>query len=357
MTHAAGLSGADRARLAAFLTESWRTSDGGSRRLAGPLRTSLIAGGRSNPTYDVTDGMQHWILRRPPYGTVLPSSHDMAREVRIISALAGTTVPVPRVVATCDDAEVIGAPFYVMDRLDGRTYRTAEDTASLTQAECARLAESMVDTLVALHELEPGSVGLADWGRPDGYLERQLDRWGRQWEAVKTSDRPEVDQLMRALSASLPATGVPGIVHGDYKIDNVMVAHDDPGRILGVLDWEMATLGDTVADLGILVSFWDEVGGVHNPITSGATARVGFPTAREVIERYSERRGVPVEDIDWYVVFADFKIAVILEQIHARHLQGQTVGEWFADIGDMVGPLLERARARAAASTDPLLRR
>ncbi|WP_235739081.1 phosphotransferase family protein [Nocardioides alcanivorans] len=314
---------------------------------AGPLTARLIAGGRSNPTYDVSDGSRHWILRRPPYGEILQSAHDMSREARVMGALHGSAVPVPMVVAHCQDAEVLGAPFYVMDMLEGRTYRTHEDTGTLSVEQRRALTESMVTTLVALHSIDPADVGLADWGRPEGYLQRQVSRWGRQWHEIKTSERSEVDELVERLTRSMPPLRFPGIVHGDFKIDNLMVDHDDPSRILGLLDWEMSTLGDTLADLGVLISFWDEVGRLHNPITAGATAHEGFPSADEVVALYADRRGIDVDDLEWYIVFADFKIAVILEQIHHRHLQGTTVGDWFDDIGDMVGPLLTRARDRA----------
>ncbi len=340
----AGTSGLDVEALGRYL--SGTLPDG----VRGRLQARLIAGGRSNPTYELTDGQSHWILRRPPYGDVLQSAHDMSREARVMSALEGTAVPVPRVVARCDDDSVIGAGFYVMDRIEGRTYRTADDTSALSVVQRSALTDSMLDTLVALHEIDPADVGLADWGRPDGYLERQVRRWARQWHAIKTSERPEVDELVTILERSLPPLRFPGIVHGDYKIDNLMVSVDDPTRILGVLDWEMSTLGDTLADLGILISFWDEVGRFHNPITAGATAHEGFPTGAKVVAKYAERRGIEIDDLEWYIVFADFKIAVILEQIHARHTQGTTVGEGFDDIGGMVGPLLGRARDRAASA-------
>ncbi|MDQ6522923.1 phosphotransferase family protein [Nocardioides sp. LHD-245] len=324
--------------------------------LAGELRSSLLVGGRSNPTYALSDGSREWILRRPPHGHVLQSAHDMAREVRVVTALAGTPVPVPHVVAHCEDPAVLGAPFYVMDRLEGRTFRTREDTAVLAETDRAALAGALVDTLVALHDVDPAQVGLQGWGRPDGYLQRQLARWARQWEAVKTSERPEVGVLVERLAATMPVSRFPGIVHGDYKVDNVMVGLDDPARVVGVLDWELSTLGDTLSDLGLLVSFWDEVGRPFNPITAGATAHPGFPTADEIVESYARQRGIGVDDLDWYVVFADVKIAVVLEQIHARHLRGDTLGDGFDDIGDMVAPLLERALDRCSRASDAALR-
>lgn len=326
-----------------------------ARPPAADLRAELIAGGRSNPTYRITDGERVWVLRRPPYGVYVQSGHDMKREVTAMFALQATAVPVPQVVATCEDSSVIGAPFYVMDELDGRTYRTQQDTASLTTEQRSILSRHMVQTLADLHNVDPAAVGLEDWGRPDGYLARQLDRWGRQWQAVATSERRQVAELLRRLEASLPASPHSGVVHGDFKIDNIMVDRTDPTDIIGVLDWEMSTLGDTMADLGLLISFWDEPGGLHNPITQGATALPGFPSADEVVQMYVEQRDVSVENLDWYVVFSDLKIAVILEQIHRRHLEGTTAGEGFADIGGMVEPLLDRALGRAERTSNPIL--
>lgn len=319
------------------------------------LTAELIAGGRSNPTYSITDGQRSWILRRPPIGHVLPTAHDMGREYRVMTALRDTAVPVPRTVGLCEDPSVIGANFYVMDKLDGITLRTAEDTGRLTPAQRASISESMADILVALHQIDPADVGLADWGRPTGYLERQLRRWMQQWEKSETAPRPEVHEVHARLAASLPESNYPGIVHGDFKIDNLMVDREDPTRILGLLDWEMSTLGDTLADVGILCSFWDHEGEFHNPITAGATALEGFPLREDMVRLYGAARGIDVDALDWYIVFADFKIAVILEGIHARYLQGHTEGEDVANIGPMVGPLLERALQRADASADPRL--
>lgn len=329
-------------------------ADAGS---VGPrLDSRLIAGGRSNPTYELTDGSRFWILRRPPVGHVLPTAHDMGREYRALTALYGTAVPVPKTVGLCTDPDVIGAQFYVMDKLDGITLRTPDDTGRLTPAQRQSLAHAAVNTLVALHEVDPADVGLADWGRPDGYLERQLKRWQRQWESSATSPRPEVDELFTRLADAMPESRFPGIVHGDFKIDNLMVDREDPTSILGLLDWEMSTLGDTLTDLGILCSFWDHEGEFFNPITAGATAMAGFPTRDEIVDAYASARAIDVTDLDWYLVFADFKIAVILEGIHARHLQGHTEGEDFEGVGDMVGPLLSRALDRATRSPISALR-
>lgn len=315
------------------------------------LEARLIAGGRSNPTYELTDGARSWILRRPPLGHVLPTAHDMGREYRALTALAGSGVPVPRTVGLCTDPAVLGASFYVMDKLDGVTLRTAADTGGLTPEQRTTLSENLIEVLVALHEVDPAAIGLGDWGRPDGYLERQLRRWLAQWESSQTAPRPEVGELHARLRAAVPPNRFPGIVHGDYKIDNLMVDAADPTRIIGVLDWEMATLGDTLTDLGILCSFWDHDGEFHNPITAGATALPGFPARDELVAAYAAARGIDDAEMDWYLVFADFKIAVILEGIHARHTQGLTEGADFDTVGAMVGPLLNRALERAARSS------
>lgn len=319
---------------------------------AGPLSASLVAGGRSNPTFALTDGARHWILRRPPFGRVLPTAHDMRREHRVLSALAEAPgVAVPRVVGPVGVEDVIGAPFYVMERLEGRTLRSAADTASLTRGQRAGLSDALVDLLVALHAVRPADVGLEDFGRPEGYLDRQLGRWRRQWEASATEDRPVVDRVLRRLGETMPTGGRPGIVHGDFKLDNVMVALDDPTRIVGLLDWEMSTLGDTRTDVGILCSFWEGPGQPAHPITAGSTTHEGFPDRDHLAERYADAVGVDDLDVAWFTAFADLKIAVILEGIHARHLDGHTVGEGFDDIGAMIAPLLGRAWSTLAASS------
>ncbi|MGW0175320.1 phosphotransferase family protein [Rhodococcus sp. NPDC003322] len=324
--------------------------------LEGELTATLIGGGRSNPTYRLTDGARSWVLRRPPYGHVLPTAHDMKREFTVIEALGGTAVPVPRAVHLCLDESVLGAPFYLMDLVDGVAVGTPEQAADLTAGERRRLGFAFADTLAALHGVDPAAVGLAEFGRPDGYLERQLGRWERQWEASRTTHRPEVDVLLRRLRNALPQSDFPGIVHGDVKLDNVLVTREDRGRIATVLDWEMATLGDTLADVGIMLGFWDVPGEVPNPITRGLAALDGFPTRDEMLERYAATRGIDLPDIDWYVVFADFKIAVIVEGIAARHAKGETVGDGFDGVADMTATLLQRALDQAARSSVPALR-
>ncbi|MFT4262560.1 MAG: phosphotransferase family protein [Nocardioides sp.] len=332
----------DEVRLADYL----RPHVGG---LAGPLRLDLMAGGRSNPTYLVSDGAREWVLRRPPHGHVLPTAHDMAREFHVLRALGPTVVPVPEAVLLCTDHTVLGTDFYVMERLRGHSLRTREQAEELNPQQRRDLSAALVRVLADLHTVDAEQVGLAGFGRPDGYLARQLRRWRQQWQSSRTGDRPEVERLLDELEHSCPESRYPGIVHGDYKTDNVMLAPEDPTRIVGVLDWEMSTLGDTMADLGILLSFWDQPDEPYNPVSVGVTALDGFLTREEVVDLYAALRGVDVTDIDWYIAFADLKVAIILEGIRRRHLQGQTTGEGFDDVGDMVDPLIDRARMRLSS--------
>lgn len=320
----------------------------------GDLTSVLITGGRSNPTYALSDSAgTDWILRRPPHGLVLESAHDMGREFKVLSALVPTTVPVPTPLKLCKDPSIIGAPFYVMDRLNGRTIESRDDAKALSPSQRAGLANTMIRTLVDLHQVDPATAGLGDWGRPEGYLERQLGRWRKQWDAVKRRELPLFNEAHSILTTNLPETFRPGIVHGDFKIDNLMVSNEDPTVAVGLLDWEMSTLGDTMADLGLLISFWDEPGRPFNPLTNGTTAMQGFPSAAEMVHKYASALSIDPQSVDWYVSLADLKIAVIFEQIHVRHAAGMTVGSGFEGIGDMVQPLLERARERVAGAAGP----
>ncbi|OUS94285.1 phosphotransferase family protein [Rhodococcus sp. NCIMB 12038] len=325
--------------------------------LAGDLASSLIGGGRSNPTYHLFDGAQSWVIRRPPYGHVLPSAHDMKREYTVIDALGATAVPVPRAVHLCEDTSVLGAPFYLMELVEGIPVGTLEQASALDVDERRHLGFDLADTLAALHDIAPSAIGLGGFGRPDGYLERQLLRWSQQWDASRIVDRPEVTMLLDKLRCALPRSRFPGIVHGDVKLDNVLVAPDDRARIVSVLDWEMATLGDTLADVGIMLGFWDMPGQTPNPITRGLATLDGFPSRSEMLERYASARGIDLPNMDWYVVFADFKLAVIMEGIAARHANGDTVGDGFDGVADMSAVLLDRALDVAAASSLSELRR
>ncbi|NIJ11807.1 aminoglycoside phosphotransferase (APT) family kinase protein [Saccharomonospora amisosensis] len=310
--------------------------------VAGPLSAQLVEGGRSNLTYVVSDGTGRWVVRRPPLGHVLPTAHDMGREHKVLSALGPTAVPVPPTRLLCTDESVIGAPFYVMDFVEGTPYRKAEELAVLGERRTRHIADALIDTLGDLHAVDFASVGLADFGRPEGYLERQLRRWKKQLDASRSRDLPGIDTLHERLAARLPDSGSPTIVHGDYRLDNVLVGADD--EIKAVLDWEMSTLGDPLTDLALLIAY-AELSTLDVGVVSNVSAAPGYPAADEVITRYTQRSGRDVSALNWYVGFAFFKLAVILEGIYYRFSQGKTVGEGFEAIGDGVPPLVAHGNA------------
>jgi aminoglycoside phosphotransferase (APT) family kinase protein len=322
-----------------------------------PLSAALISGGRSNLTYSISDGTHEWVLRRPPLGHVLPTAHDMAREYTVLTALAGTSVPVPRTSAFCDDESVNDAPFYVMQKVDGQILRSPADMATLTPDDARRCSEALVDVLVEIHGVDFPAVGLSDFGHPDGYLERQVRRWGEQWERSKQRELPAVDELARRLRAALPESPPPTIVHGDYRLDNTMLAADDPGEIIAVLDWEMATLGDPLTDIGLFLVYWkrDEAAATQAGDAAVET-RAGFLSRDDVVERYAKQSGRDVTQLDFYEVLASYKLAIILEGIHARFLMGKTLGEGFEYIGTMVESMIQGALDQASRSSIPGLR-
>lgn len=304
--------------------------------VAGELTADVVEGGRSNLTYVVGDGRSRWVVRRPPLGHVLPTAHDMTREFRVISGLRDTAVPVPEALLLCEDADVVGAQFYVMSFVEGTPYRTAEELARLGEERTRVIADALVDTLVDLHAVDPASVGLGDFGRPDGFLERQLRRWKKQLDASRSRDLPGIEELHDRLAAAVPESGKPSIIHGDYRLDNVLVDRND--KISAVLDWEMSTLGDPLTDLALLVAY-AERDKVSLQFVSNASSAPGYPTTDEVVARYAERSGRDVSQLNWYVSFAFFKLAVILEGIYYRYTQGKTVGAGFEGVGAGV-PLL-----------------
>ncbi|PYC84028.1 acyl-CoA dehydrogenase [Streptomyces tateyamensis] len=308
----------------------------------GELRAELIEGGRSNLTYRVTDGTARWVLRRPPLGHVLATAHDMAREYRVLSALHGSAVPVPRTLRLTEDPEVIGAPFYLMEFVEGTAHRDSAALAALGPARVRALADRLVDTLVALHAIDPQEVGLADFGRPEGFMARQVQRWGKQLAASRSREVPGIDRLAEALAASVPDSPAPALVHGDYRLDNVLVDPDD--RIAAVLDWEMSTLGDPLTDLGLLVMYTD-LAGQFAGVIPGVALAPGFPSGPELVERYAAGSGRDVSGVDWYVAFASFKLAVVLEGIHFRFAQGRTVGAGFDRVGALVPHFVDHGLA------------
>lgn len=322
--------------------------------IAGPLEGRLIAGGKSNLTYEVTDGSSWWIVRRPPMGHVQATAHDMGREFRAMSALAGTDVPVPQTYAHCQDESVVGAPFYVMERVLGTPYRTAAQLTALGPERTATLAHAMVDVLARLHAVDPAAVGLADFGRPEGFLERQVRRWGRQLEGSRSRDLPDADELLRLLSEQTPAQQDATIVHGDYRLDNLLVDADRVGEeVRAVVDWEMATLGDPLTDVALLLVYDRLASIAGGGAVADASAAPGYPSAEEQLERYAASSGRDLGQIDFHLGLAHFKLAVILEGIHYRYLQGQTVGAGFDTVGDAVEPLLAAGLAAMRGTAGP----
>jgi aminoglycoside phosphotransferase (APT) family kinase protein len=330
----------------------------------------LIAGGRSNLTYRLTVSVGNGprtgkgpvsgkssrllVLRRPPLGHVLPTAHDMSREYRVLSALADTKVPVAPLVAACTDDEVIGAPFYVMEYVPGVVLRTRADVKELTEAQAGDLSRCLADMLAAIHGVDVQAVGLGDLGRGAGYLRRQLDRWQRQWDLSASREMPGYHELVTRLTAALPAEGETTLVHGDYRLDNALVTLVPKPRIAAVVDWEMATLGDPLADLGLTLVYWTEDGeeGWLSPVgapagtrgvSTDATASPGFWTRAQFAAEYARLTGRDVSRIGYYIAFGYFKLAVVLEGIHARYLQHKTVGEGFEQEGFAVPLLIARA--------------
>jgi aminoglycoside phosphotransferase (APT) family kinase protein len=326
----------------AALTE-WMDAQRPSLR-HGELDGVVIAGGKSNLTYRVSDGSSTWALRRPPLAHVLPTAHDMVREFRVIAALSAVGFPVPTAVALCEDIDVLGAPFYLMSFVDGVVLDTSAAVFGLDVRGARVVCEQLVDTLVALHELDPAGVGLGDFGRPQGFLERQVRRWHAQWQASQTQERPELAAVVERLSTTLPAQSRSGIVHGDYRLSNVMY-RPDLSRVAAVVDWEMATLGDPLCDLGLFIVYQTlalEGGELAMPALS---ANAGFFTPDEVVARYASGSSRDLDALDWYVGLGYFKLAVISEGIHHRYLQGKTVGPGFAHFGPAVPELLAASLA------------
>jgi aminoglycoside phosphotransferase (APT) family kinase protein len=303
--------GLDLARFRAFF------EDVRPGAVNGPLRAQVIPGGKSNLTYEVTDGQASRIVRRPPLGHVLATAHDMSREHRVMTALHPTAVPVPATFALCEDSEVIGAPFYVMERVEGTPYRLASQLEPLGPGRTGAISAQMVDTLATLHRVDPADVGLSDFGRPHGFLTRQVHR---------------------LLAASPPVEGPPAVVHGDFRLDNLLV--DDNDQVAAVIDWEMATLGDPLTDVALLLVYQRMADLDTGYAVADASTAPGFLTDLEMLNRYADRSGRELSAMGFYLGLAYFKLAVILEGVHYRFAHGQTVGAGFDTVGVIVEPLI-----------------
>jgi aminoglycoside phosphotransferase (APT) family kinase protein len=310
---------------------------------SGPLSATMFRGGRSNLTYAVTDGTSRWVLRRPPLGHVLPTAHDMAREHKVLDGLSRAGFPAPKPVLLCTDAEVIGAPFYLMEHVDGTIYRDVADLEAIGAEGMHALVLSLVDTLADLHALDPAAIGLGDFGRPEGFNERQVRRWKKQLDASRSREVPGIEELHAELAADIPA-GPPGtVVHGDYRLDNVLIGAGL--TVNAVLDWEMSTLGDPLSDLALMLVYAGRPLLIKDGAARTSISVPGHPSLAEMAGRYAKQSGRDVGDLHWYVAFAAFKLAVILEGVHYRFTQGQTVGDGFDTVGALVAPLVAQGHS------------
>lgn len=319
----------------------------------------LITGGRSNLTYLVSSPAGRVVLRRPPLRNILPTAHDMVREHTVIAALAGTAVPVPAALVLCTDQAALGAPFHVMSYVPGPIARASLPAGYADEpAQRRAIADELVAVLARLHAVDVDAVGLADFGRPQGFLARQVRRWVGQWHASRSADLPALDTLAGDLAASVPDSPAPTLVHGDYRLDNVVLDPARPGRVAAVLDWEMSTIGDPLTDLGLLLVYWTEpddderAAGYAAAVLGGRPVTVlpGFPTRAAVAARYAELTGADLSALPWYVSFGCFKLAVVVAGIVARHRAGAMVGDGFDGIGAALEPLVARGRAALAGA-------
>jgi aminoglycoside phosphotransferase (APT) family kinase protein len=315
----------------------------------GPLQATPIGEGHSNVTYLIERGERELVLRRPPRPPLPPSAHNVLREARLLQALARTPVRVPAVLAVCEDPATIGAPFYLMERIDGEVIVASVPAALDAPAERRRIGEQLIDALVEIHAVDWRAVGLADFGKPTGYLERQLRRFTGLWELNKTREIPAVERVGSWLAAHVPDPNPPTlstIVHGDYRLGNTMYAPAAPARLTAVLDWEMATIGDPLADIGYLCMMWAQAGDPSEGLRAAlgnVTRAEGFNTRAELVARYEERSGREVGDIRWYLALALWKSVVFMEGNYKRALAGTTDDPYLAQFGEGVLELADRA--------------
>jgi aminoglycoside phosphotransferase (APT) family kinase protein len=341
----AGTEGIERAGVEAWFAQHAPEAEP-------PLAFERIAGGLSNLTYRVGDAAGRcWALRRPPLGKTLGSAHDMAREHRVLAALAPTEVPVPPLVGLCEDEEVTGAPFYVMEFVEGPILRGLAETEASFPAEADReaIGYRVADTLAQIHVVDPDVVGLGELGRKEEYVARQLRRWQGQWEKSKTRELEAVDRVHERLAARIPEQGPATLVHGDYRLDNMILTAE--GEVAAVVDWELCTLGDPLADVGTLMAYWPERG--EKGIALGAPANLapGFPTREELTARYAESSGRDISQLDFYLALGYWKLAIILEGVYARYAAGAygkaDAGiEAFARMVDRLAEAAEEAERR-----------
>ena len=328
--------GLDLAKLEPFLRSHFQDE-------ARPLGVTQFPSGHSNLTYCVQLGDRQMVLRRPPFGSKVKSAHDMGREFHVLSKLHDTYPPAPKVLLYCDDVSILGAPFYLMEPISGIILRKDPPPGLPFKLETARrLCESFIDNLARLHSIDYESVGLVDLGKPQGYLERQVRGWIERYHGSKTHDLPEIEQISEWMQRNLPSTNGAALIHNDYKFDNVILDPNDLPKIIGVLDWEMSTLGDPLSDLGTALAYWVEAEDSDDlqKLRWGPTSYPGNMTRKELVERYAQVSGRDVSNILFYVVFARFKVAVIVQQIYYRYHAGLTKDPRFAGMPEVVRTLL-----------------
>lgn len=339
----------DHARLAQYLAGKLPGSEQG-------LEVVQFAGGHANLTYLLRyGGKQEYVLRRPPLGPVAPKAHDMGREFRVLSRLYTGYPPAPRAYDFCEDTSILGAPFFVMERRQGVVVRRTipeQFGGGSDPIINRRISEVLIDALADLHEVDYQSIGLGDIGKPDGFLLRQVAGWAERYERAKTKDIPLVSELTAWLRDNLPPAPQPTLLHNDWRLDNMMLDTNDPGRCEAVFDWDMCTLGDPLADLGTLLSAWIEQSEMVGQGQVGMPSNTpGFMTRREGVERYGKRRGIDVSDVPYYYVFGIYKIAVVLQQIYVRFHRGQTQDKRFESMGQAAEMLFWKAKEQSEKLT------
>lgn len=314
----------------------------------GPLTLRQFGGGHANLTYLLQFGNTEYVLRRPPLGPIAPTAHDMRREHRVLERLGEAFPLAPRSHALCTDQAILGVDFHVMERRHGIVIRRELPAALEGRPDLnRRIGEMIVDVLADLHRVTPEAVGLGDLGRPEGFVRRQVDGWGRRWQAAKDRDLADVDRMLGWLASQVPDPQVTTLLHNDYKLDNVMVAADDPATPVAVFDWDMTTRGDPLMDLGYLLNFWNEAGDDPrwHQVSRMPTHHDGFPTRADVVERYAHRTGFNLDRVAWYHVFGVLKLVVIIQQIYIRFLRGQTQDQRFARYDERVRDLARKGVA------------
>ncbi len=310
-----------------------------------PLTVRQFGGGAANLTYLLDYGAQQYVLRRPPLGPVAKKAHDMGREYSVLSVLHKAFPYAPRAFLFCDDTAVIGAPFFIMERKQGVVVRkTLPSPYANNPSAPRRMSEALVDALAQFHAVDYAAIGLGNLGEPTGFIARQIEGWYKRWRAAKTADLPEMDVAYNWLKVNQPQTTQFSLIHNDYKLDNVLLAADDPGRIVAIFDWDMCTLGDPLSDVGALLAYWSEPTdpAAMQGMAMMPTGDMDFLTRTELVERYAEKSGRSVTDVHFYHALALFRVTVIIAQIYIRYTRGQTQDKRFAAFGPMI-PLMAQA--------------